>query len=127
MNSLSNTQVLVIDDSFVNRQFIKAILEENHMNVIEAGDGTEALDILVSHKPDLIILDLLMPVMDGIEALQKIRMLGFKVPILILTADIHDSTREKCEKLGVSGFIKKPTNYKELMKHILNVFQTKPY
>jgi CheY-like chemotaxis protein len=123
MENLSNIKVLVIDDSFVNRQYIKTVLEEKGIQVIEAGDGAEALDILESSKPDLIILDLLMPVMDGIETLQQIRNRGYNYHILVLTADIHDSTRQKCIQLGVSGFINKPTTEKEIFKLINAVFQ----
>jgi len=122
MNNLSDIDVLVVDDSFVNRQFIKAILEERLMKVTEAGDGLEALDILVTHTPDLIILDLLMPVMDGIETLQKIREQGYDYPILILTADIHESTRQKCLQLNVAGFINKPTKGKDILRLIEIVF-----
>jgi twitching motility two-component system response regulator PilH len=123
MENIANLNVLVIDDSFVNRQYIKAVLEERNIVVTEAGDGSEAIDILESHQPDLIILDLLMPVMDGIETLQKIRSKGYNYPILVLTADINDSTRQNCLKLGVSGFINKPTNGKEILKLISAVFK----
>lgn len=123
MKNLSGINILVIDDSFVNRQYIKAVLEEKEVFVIEAGDGSEAIDILETQQPDLIILDLLMPVMDGIETLQKIRQKGYKLPILVLTADINDSTRQKCLLLGVSGFINKPSNGKEILKLINSVLQ----
>ena len=123
MKNLSGLHVLVIDDSFVNRQYIKTVLEEEEILVIEAGDGSEALDILETSKPDLIILDLLMPVIDGVETLQKIRGRGYRFPILILTADMNDTTRQTCLQSGVSGFINKPTNGKEILKLIDTVFQ----
>lgn len=121
-NSL-NLNILVVDDSFVNRQYIRTVLEEKNIHVIEAGDGAEALDILESSAPDLIILDLLMPIMGGIETLQKIRDRGYQYPIVVLTADINDSTRQMCLKLGVSGFINKPTHEREILKLIKAVFQ----
>lgn len=123
MESSLNLNVLLVDDSFVNRQYIRTVLEEKNINVIEAGDGAEALDILESSTPDLIILDLLMPIMGGVETLQKIRDRGHQYPILVLTADINDSTRQTCLKLGVSGFINKPTNEREILKLIKAVFQ----
>jgi len=123
MESSSTLNVLVVDDSFVNRQYIKTVLEEKNIRVIEAGDGAEALDILETSKPDLIILDLLMPIMGGIETLEKIRSRGYLYPILVLTADIHDATRQACPNLGVSGFINKPTNEREILKLIKAVFQ----
>lgn len=125
METLANLNVLVIDDSFVNRQYIKTILEERRIQVIEAGDGSEGLDILESTRPDLIILDLLMPIMGGIETLQKIRDKGYQYPILVITADIHDSTRQKCLDLGVLGFINKPTNEREVLRLIKMVFDKK--
>lgn len=121
MENRNNIEVLIIDDSYVNRQFIKYLLEENNYTIIEAGDGGEALDILCAHTPDVIILDLLMPKMDGIETLKNIRDQGFKYPILILTANINESDRTRCEELGVSGFIKKPTNGKEIINLIQKV------
>ena len=101
-------KILVADDSVSSRMAISGILEENGYEVIEAGNGKEALEAVEKQSPDCIVLDLLMPVMDGIEALTVIRGKGNNVPVIVLTADIQDTTRDIVEDLGVSRFINKP-------------------
>lgn len=124
MDDLSNLSVLVIDDSYVNRQLMKTILDDEFKEVIEAGDGTEALEILASGtKPDLVILDLMMPVMDGIETLKRIRELGYIIPIIVITADIEGANRIKCLELGVSGFINKPIYGTQVVRLINGVLK----
>jgi CheY-like chemotaxis protein len=126
MDDLSSLSVLVIDDSYVNRQLMKTILDDEFKEVIEAGDGTEALEILESGtKPDLVILDLMMPVMDGIETLKRIRKLGYAIPIIVITADIEDANRTKCIELGVSGFINKPIYGTQVVRLINGVLINK--
>ena len=120
----SHTDALVVDDSFLNRQLLKTILEDEFgISVKEAGDGLEAVDLLKAYVPDFIILDLMMPVMDGIEALMTIRERGLSVPVIILTADIQETTRDKCLKLGVSGFINKPSSETDIINLVKDVLQ----
>jgi CheY-like chemotaxis protein len=122
MHDLSNIIVLVIDDSYVNRQLMKSILDTKIKEITEAGDGIEALEILESGiLPDMIILDLMMPVMDGVETLKKIRELGYSMPIIVITADIDGSKRTKCLELGISGYINKPIHGSQVVKLIREV------
>jgi len=124
MLDLSKFNLLVIDDSYVNRQLMKSILDDQFKEVVEAGDGIEALEILESgHIPDIIILDLMMPVMDGVETLKRIRELGYTLPIVVITADIEGSNRTKCIELGVSGFINKPIHGTQVVKIIMEVLK----
>jgi twitching motility two-component system response regulator PilH len=122
MNNTSNTSALVVDDSFLNRQLLKTILEEEFsIAVKEAGDGQEALNVLSTYTPDIVILDLMMPIMDGIETLHQIRNKGLSFPVIILTADIQDATRAKCLQLGVAGFINKPSSENDIINLIREV------
>ncbi len=124
MDDLFGLSVLVIDDSYVNRQLMKTILDDEFKEVIEAGDGIEALEILESGvKPHLIILDLMMPVMDGIETLRRIRELGYAIPIIVITADIEGENRIKCMELGVAGFINKPIYGTQVVRLINGVLK----
>jgi CheY-like chemotaxis protein len=122
MNKVSNTKVLVIDDSFVNRQLMKTVLDNHFSEVIEAGDGVEALEILQSSfNPDIVILDLMMPVMDGVETLRRMRELGHIFPVIVLTADLEEENRAKCLELGISGFISKPIQGSQVIKIIKDI------
>lgn len=114
--------VLVIEDNPVNRDLIKAYLEASGITIIEAINGHEGVVLTQKHKPDLIIMDIAMPVMDGIEATMKIKQLedGKNIPILVITASI-----EKDQKLPIDqdiiGVMRKPISRLELIKKI------KPY
>jgi len=124
MDDLFNLKVLIIDDSFVNRQLMKTILDDHFNQVIEAGDGLEALEILESAiVPDLVILDLMMPVMDGLETLRRMRELGYVFPIIIITADIEEVNHIKCLELGISRFINKPIHGYQVIRIIKEVLQ----
>jgi CheY-like chemotaxis protein len=124
MTEQSNIQALVVDDSFLNRQLLKTILEEEfQIQVTEAGDGAEALDCLTRLTPDFAVLDLMMPVMDGMEALQRIRESGKKFPVIILTADIQEETKERCLQMGVYGFINKPSSEMDIIKMVKVLIQ----
>jgi CheY-like chemotaxis protein len=124
MKEKSNINALIVDDSFLNRQLMKTILEDEFgITVTEAGDGKEALDYLHNNAPDFVILDLMMPVMDGVSALQQIRSKGLKFPIIILTADIQETTKQRCLSLGVSGFLNKPSSESDIMNLINEIIQ----
>lgn len=101
-------KILVTDDSSSTRSAVSEALRERGHEITEAANGSEALKALETDMPDGIILDLLMPEMDGVTALREIRRLGLQVPVIILTADIQDTTRDIVEGLGVRAFINKP-------------------
>uniref|UniRef100_UPI0038CDB9A9 response regulator n=1 Tax=Methanochimaera problematica TaxID=2609417 RepID=UPI0038CDB9A9 len=91
--------------------------------VLEASNGKDALEILVSKKPDLMILDLLMPEMDGFEVLREAKKTGIEVPIVVLTSDIQESTREMCESLGAMGFVNKPVDEEILLENVSRILE----
>ena len=66
-------KILVVDDNPVSRELIREVLEDNHQRVLEAGNGEEALEKVLQEEPDIILLDIQMPVLDGYEVLRRIR------------------------------------------------------
>jgi DNA-binding response OmpR family regulator len=109
--------VLVVDDELDIAEAVKSILEEEPYKVITCGNGREALRCLDDAKPDLAIIDIMMPVMNGYETIQSIRKhprLG-RVPILVMSA-IQPSV--KVEEHGWDGFLKKPFSLRELLEHV---------
>jgi len=116
-------KILIADDSISTRIAIKGALVENDYEVLEATNGKEAVEAAISQSPDCIILDLLMPIMDGVEALKMIRKKKCQTPVIILTADIQDTTRDRVEDLGIERFINKPLrNLNSLVAAVDNLF-----
>jgi CheY-like chemotaxis protein len=103
-------RVLVADDNPVSRELIREILENDDCEVIEAGDGREALEKVREHRPDLALLDIQMPVMDGNAVMREIRadpQLSL-LPVVALTAYAMQGDREKALALGFNSYITKP-------------------
>jgi len=107
-------RVLVIDDSKFSRGMTSRILREAGHEVLEACDGERGLEAVREHNPDCVVLDLLMPVLDGPGFLGRIRGEGSELPVVIASADIQASSRRMCEELGISGFVNKPVRADEL-------------
>lgn len=101
--------ILITDDAaFTRRMIRKVLLEDGDNVVIEAGNGVECLEMLESHTPDCMLLDLLMPELDGYGVLQGMKDRGLKIPVIVLSADIQDSAREQAMALGAFAMLKKP-------------------
>lgn len=117
--------VMVVDDSVVNRNYLKTILIENDYEVLEAGRGGEALEIIETTKPDVMILDLIMPGIGGLETLKGIRAKGFIFPVIIFTSDGKDETRKRCMDAGATDILFKPSKPGQLLQMIRNVLVKK--
>ena len=107
-------RVLVIDDSRFSRNMTARILREAGHEVVEASDGERGLEAVQEHEPDCVVLDLLMPILDGPGFLNRLRGAGSVLPVVVASADIQTSTRLLCEGLGISGFVNKPARAEEL-------------
>jgi two-component system, cell cycle response regulator DivK len=107
---MSNAIVLNIEDNIDNRTLIRRILMAEGYEVAEAGNAGEALDALKSLHPDLILMDINMPEVDGYTLTSRIRaMSGFEnVPIVALTANVMRGDRERSLEAGCDGYIQKP-------------------
>jgi len=113
-------KILVVDDNPTNRKLASQILSINGHEVLEACDGEEGIEIALSQEPDLVLMDIQMSGMDGIDALKKIRSeKGFeKIPVIALTAYAMEGDREKLLEEGFDDYISKPLNISSMMEKI---------
>ncbi|MGL5258009.1 MAG: response regulator transcription factor [Proteocatella sp.] len=114
--------VLVVDDEKEIRKIIKTYLMQSKMAVLEAADGSEALRVFENEQVDLIILDVMMPKMDGWQTCKEIRKKS-KVPIIMLTARGEEYDKLFGFELGVDDYVVKPFSPRELMARVKAVFQ----
>jgi len=110
-------RVLVVDDEERILNFLKAKLKASGYEVITAGNGFEAVEQAQAQEPDMIVLDLLMPKMDGFETLKEIRSFS-QVPVIILSAKGADADKIKGLGLGADDYLQKPFNPDELVARI---------
>lgn len=111
-------KVLIVDDSSFIRRSIARIIKGGGYEIIEAANGQEAIEKVISDSPDCITLDLLMPVMNGAQTLAALKEKGLSIPVIILSADVQESVREECFKLGVIDFLGKPPDKDKLISII---------
>ncbi|NLG02760.1 MAG: response regulator [Clostridia bacterium] len=118
----SKGSVLVVDDSKMSRNLLKTLLEDEGYSVIaEAGDGEQALAAYKQYKPDLVTLDITMPKMDGIEALQLILKADSSAKVIMITAAGQQSKLIKALKYGAKKFITKPFEKEEVIANVNEV------
>lgn len=105
----TDSKVLLVDDSAMIRKALKRYLAQlGYNNVIEADDGTAAVEQVKNESPDFMFMDVVMSEMNGDEALKNIRAIGSEVPVVMLSSVTDQNLVNKCEEYGVSGFIFKP-------------------
>ncbi len=107
-------KVLLVDDVEDNRKLVSYLVHNSGAEVDTAENGQQALEMLQFQNYDLILMDMQMPVMDGIEATRQIRERGLDIPVVALTANAFREAREQCEQVGVDGFLSKPIDVKVL-------------
>jgi two-component system chemotaxis response regulator CheY len=100
--------ILIVDDSNLSRKACRRILEGGGYLVIDAADGLSALERYALDRPDLVLLDVTMPEMSGLEVLQQLRRLDSGARIVMVTADVQNSTRELAMEGGAIAFVTKP-------------------
>jgi two-component system alkaline phosphatase synthesis response regulator PhoP len=112
--------ILVVDDDREVIAVLKNRLEANNFNVISAGDGFEAIKMVKEHKPDLIVMDIMMPKMNGIKACALIKSDNRfqKIPIIMLTSSASESDKTVSKEVGANEFCSKPLNIIELKAKI---------
>jgi CheY-like chemotaxis protein len=119
------TQILIIDDSTYQRNKARRALGATGYELLEASNGREGLKVIAINTPDCILLDLIMPEMDGMEVLEVLHEQGTGIPVIVLTADIQESTRQQCLALGTAAFINKPLRGDELVHTIKRILDDK--
>lgn len=103
-----SAKILLVDDSGLARRSTRRVLEEAGYTVVEAEDGLSALERFSIEKPDVVLLDLVMRGMYGLEVLAKLREMDPAARVVVMSADIQTSSREMVRAAGASGFINKP-------------------
>lgn len=101
-------KVLIVDDSALSRRTLRRILEAAEFEVVEADDGMAALEVYFLEKPGLVLLDLVMKGMYGLDVLVKLREMDQQARVVVASADIQSSTRKMVDEAGAVGFINKP-------------------
>lgn len=108
------TKVLIVDDSSLARRTLRQHLEELGYTVDDAPDGARALERFVVQPPDLVILDMVMSGMYGLDVLAQLRALDPGVRVIVATADIQNSTAEQVRNAGAKAILNKPVNRQSL-------------
>jgi UDP-3-O-[3-hydroxymyristoyl] N-acetylglucosamine deacetylase len=119
---LHDTLVLVVDDEASIRRSLEAILKDEGISVIEAPDGASAISMLIQHKPSLVLLDIWMPGIDGLETLKKIKEISPHTPVVMISGHATISTAVAATRLGAADFLEKPlglTTTIEVVRRVL--------
>jgi len=113
-------KILVVEDNGTNMYLICFILRNGGHEVIEAWDGEEGIELAIKERPDLIIMDIQLPGIDGLEATKRIRKseTDGKIPIIALTSYAMTGDKEKALKAGCTGYIEKPIDPETFMSEI---------
>ena len=117
-------KILVIDDQVGIRRLLVEIFQEDH-EVEMAANGSEALQLFIAFQPDLILMDMKMPGMNGIEILEQIRTIDLQVAVIMMTAYGEDAqSREQAKNLGILGYMGKPFDLFELRKLVREILNS---
>ncbi len=111
-----NAKILIVDDSSLARRTTRLFLEEMGHTVEDSSDGAQALERYFINRHDLVVLDMVMSGMYGLEVLAKLRELNPEIRVIVATADIQKSTQEQVRAAGAAAFINKPINRQELTR-----------
>ena len=116
------SKVLIVEDDQFLRQLMARKLSEEKVTVLEAGDGGEGLEILKKEKPNLVLLDLMLPTMDGFTFMQKMKEVKDTTPVVVLSNLGQDSDVTKAKGLGAKDYlVKSDLSLDEVVKKIRNI------
>src|SRR5690606_12799188 len=124
-----NLRLLLVDDHPINRQVAALFLRPFNMRLVEATNGKEALEALSRETFDMILLDVHMPIMDGVETIRRIRSSGepwSSIPVVALTADAMSGDKDRMLGLGLDGSLSKPVADRDLISEITRVRSRTP-
>lgn len=117
---MDNCRVLIVDDTELNRKVVKTVLLSQGFEVLEAEDGEQALSMATEMLPDIILMDVQLPKMDGYEVARRLRAQPEtqNLPIIALTAHAMAGESERAREAGCNGYMSKPINTRTLVDEI---------
>jgi CheY-like chemotaxis protein len=126
-DSAAGSVVLVVDDEEMNRQLVAARVRQLGAQAVEAAGGREALPAIRRHAPDLVLLDLMMPGMDGFEVLEKMKQSPrlAQVPVIVVSGVSDTRSAARCMELGADDYLGKPYNVVEFKARVMSCLQLK--
>ena len=113
-----SAKILVIDDSGLARKNLRRMLQGAGHHVVEAQDGIAALEMYFAEKPDVVLLDLVMSGMYGLDVLKKLRELDPGARVVVVSADIQTPSRDLARELGAGAFLSKPVEEAEVLSAV---------
>lgn len=116
-------KLLIVDDEIDIREFAKSFFKKRNIDVFTAGGGNEAFEIIANESPDLVLLDVRMEEMTGVELLRKLNEHGKKIDVIMVSGVEDEATIAEAESLGILGYIHKPLVLDELEKIVLKELQ----
>ncbi len=116
-------RILIVDDAKDVRQSIMAMLKNQPYELLEAGNGEEAWDLILKSHPDLVVLDIKMPIMDGLDLLREMKNEWIDIPVMIITGDASITLQESAKILGAKHFFTKPLEPNIFVQTINNLSQ----
>lgn len=120
--SVTGKRILVVDDEKTVREVIAAYLEREGFSVFEAGDGATALDLIDREDPDLVVLDIMLPEVDGLTVLTELRR-DHSTPVILLSARAEENDRVLGLELGADDYVVKPFSPREVVARVRAVFK----
>ena len=123
-NSLENKVVLIVEDDESNRQLLELFLQSSHPKILKVENGVDAVELINKQDVDIILMDIKMPQMNGLEATKQIKKMKPSIPIIIQTAYAMSNEREEAMKAGCDAYIAKPVKKNELLKIINELLST---
>lgn len=115
--------ILIVDDAENNLILLSDLLSEFAYHIRVANNGFEALELISEKKPDLLLLDIMMPEMDGFELFEKAKEQNPDIKTIFITAKTDTRDREKALQLGAVDFLVKPVNIMEVMEKVRNILE----
>jgi len=116
--------ILIAEDNIINQEVVKVLFKNLGYEIDIVSNGKEAIKNINKKKYDIVFMDIMMPEIDGLEATREIRAMGYKMPIIALTADLGNETKKNAYKSGVNDFIGKPIKSDKLKKVMIKWFKT---
>jgi CheY-like chemotaxis protein len=113
--------ILVVDDEAEARSFYRDALAEAGYKAVEASDGRECLDMVETAAPDLVLLDVLMPVQTGYDVLELLKANRPDMPVLLISGKVDPLTRDALDKLGAEDFLEKPVGPDTLVETVQRI------